>query len=284
MRFVYHTGRIGLLLLAMTSVVCAQPRSSASQTETKSDARLTLTYVGNEGVLISDGAKSVLIDGLHREYGPEYLFPTPDLLSEMEQAKPPFDTVRIVLVSHVHLDHFHPESVGLHLKNNPKATLVSTAQQMIDIARGYKDHEAIRSQTREITPEVRERVVYEKDGIKITLLGLKHGGDRHWWVKNLGHIIEIGGKKLFHFGDADMTVENFASFKLPAEKIDIAFIPFWYLLTENGRNLVRDHIGAKSNIAVHIPPTTAEKDAENLAKLSPGVQSFTKLRQVIEVK
>ena len=228
-------------------------------------------------MLISDGSKAVLIDGLHRKYGDDYLNPPPDILSSMETAKPPFDQVRVVLVSHVHGDHFSAESVGLHLKNNPKAVLVSDAQKMSDIARLFPDHATIRGQTAELTPGWKQRLVYEKNGLKVTLLGMKHGSDRFWWIKNLGHIIEIGGKKLFHFGDADTAVENFASFNLSAEKIDIAFIPYWFLLNENGRKLVRETIAAKHNIAVHIPPLTAETDAANVKKLYPSVDAFTKM-------
>ncbi len=268
------------IVLALAAVsACAQP--PASQTlptpTTHAPGTIKLTYVGNEGVLISDGMKSVLIDGLHRKYGDAYLNPPPDVLSAMELAKPPFDQVRVVLVSHVHGDHFSAESVGLHLKNNPKAVLVSDVQKMSDIARLFPDHESIRSQTVEITPSWKERVVYEKDGIKVTLLGMKHGSERFWWIKNLGHIIEIGGKKLFHFGDADTALENFASFNLAAEKIDIAFIPYWFLLNENGRKLVRETIAAKHNIAVHISPQNSNADGANVKKLFPGVDAFTKM-------
>lgn len=270
------------IVLFIAASACAQVKNSpAASPATPGNSSLTLTYVGNEGVLISDGTKSVLIDGLHREYEADYLFPPPALLGAMEKAAAPFDTVRVVLVSHVHLDHFHPESIGLHLKNNPRAMLVSSSQTMTDIARNFTDHETIRNQTLEITPEWKERVVFEKDGIKVTLLGLKHGSDRFWWIKNLGHIIEIGGKKLFHFGDADTSAENFSSFNLPAEKIDIAFIPYWFLLSDSGRKVVRENIAAKHNIAVHISPQTAEKDAENVKRLFPGVEAFTRIRQTL---
>ncbi|MGB7201329.1 MAG: MBL fold metallo-hydrolase [Pyrinomonadaceae bacterium] len=255
-------------LLSFTSVInCQSTRPS----------KLKLTYVGNEGVLISVGTKALLIDGLHRKYDDDYLNPPPEVLGAMEKANPPFDQVRVILVSHVHGDHFSAESVALHLKNNPRATFVSSAQQMADIARLFPDHVSIRNQTLEITPEWKHRAVFEKDGIKVTLLGMKHGSDRCWWIKNLGHIIEIDGKKLFHFGDADMSIENFAAFNLPAEKIDIAFIPYWFLLSENGRKLVRENITAKTNIAVHISPQTAEADATKLKQLVPGVDAFTKM-------
>jgi hypothetical protein len=43
----------------------------ANQTKPEQKARLTVTYVGNEGVLISSGPHQLLIDGLHREYKPD---------------------------------------------------------------------------------------------------------------------------------------------------------------------------------------------------------------------
>ena len=255
----------------------AQPASQQGPLPIPGAKTPSITYVGNEGVLISDGTKAVLIDGLHREYGPEYLFPPPELLSAMEQAKPPFDQVSVLLVSHVHGDHFHPESVGLHLRSNPKATLVSDAQKAADIARSFAAHESVRGQVHEATPEWKRSILFEKEGIRVRLLGMKHGSDRFWWLKNLGHLVEIGGKKFFHFGDADTSDENFASFNLPAEKIDVAFVPYWFLLSEEGRRIVRERIAARSVIAVHIPPRTAEADAARVKQLFPGADAFTRL-------
>lgn len=274
------TMKTAVIFLLAAFTACAQ--APATQTPLPTPAphdpgTIKLTYVGNEGVLISDGSKAVLIDGLHRKYGDAYLNPPPEVLTAMENARPPFDQVRVVLVSHVHGDHFSAESAALHLKNNPKAVLVSDAQKMSDIARLFPDHESIRGQTFEATPEWKERIVFERDGIKVTLLGMKHGSDRFWWIKNLGHIIEIGGKKLFHFGDADTSLENFASFNLAAEKIDIAFIPYWFLLNDDGRKLASETIAAKHNIAVHISPQNADADAANVKKLYPGADAFTKM-------
>ena len=268
-----------LVFLLFVSLACGQARSSAPDgpiaiPEIKAP---TIAYVGNEGVFISDGSKAVLIDGLHRRYDDAYLFPPPDLLAAMEQSRPPFDQVRVLLVSHVHGDHFHPDSTALHLRNNPKATLVSDAQKVADIARNYSAHESVRAQVHEATPEWKETVLYEKDGIRVKLLGMKHGTERHWWIKNLGHVVEIGGKKFFHFGDADMTDENFAAFNLPAEKIDVAFVPYWFLLNENGRKIVSERIAPRSVIAVHISPANAEADAARIKQLSPGADAFTRI-------
>src|SRR5688572_4096745 len=159
--------RVSLFALVFfVSTARGQARSSAPEgplamPEAKSP---TITYVGNEGIFISDGTKAVLIDGLHRKYDDAYLFPPPDVLSAMEQARPPFDQIRVLLVSHVHGDHFHPESVAQHLRNNPKATLVSDAQKSADIARNCPAHESVRAQVHEATPEWKETILHEKDG------------------------------------------------------------------------------------------------------------------------
>lgn len=232
--------------------------------------------------MISHRGKAVLFDGLHRKYQDAYLFPPPELLSEMESARPPFDQVRVILVSHVHLDHFHPESVGLHLKNNSRARLISSSQTMLEVAKSFTGHESIRSQMIESTPDWKQRRDYEVDGIKVAVLGMKHGSDRFWWVKNLGHIVELGGKKFFQFGDADMTDENFAAFDLPNERIDVAFVPYWYLLSEDGRKLVREKIAAKTVVAVHISPASAQQEAEKLRGLFPGVMPLVSIRQEVE--
>ena len=275
-----------LLILALLTVsACGQastPPTPAAAPSPSDPNSVKATYVGNEGVLLSHRGKAVLFDGLHRKYQDAYLFPPPDLLAEMETGKSPFDQVRVILVSHVHLDHFHPESVGLHLSNNGRARLISSSQTMLEIAKNYSGHESIRSQTIESTPDWKQRRDHEVDGIKVAVLGMKHGTDRFWWVKNLGHIVEMGGKKFFQFGDADMTDENFAAFDLPKEKIDVAFVPYWYLLSEDGRKLVRERIAAKTVVAVHISPASATQEAEKLRGLFPGVIPLISIRQEFE--
>ncbi|HSL55424.1 MAG TPA: MBL fold metallo-hydrolase, partial [Pyrinomonadaceae bacterium] len=187
-------------------------------------AAVEITYIANEGVLISSGGKQVLIDGLHREYGPEYAFLPPAERDKIENAKAPFDAIDLILVSHRHLDHFHPESVGLHLQHNPKAVLVSSQQIVDEVEKNFKGFQAIRSRVTAATPPWRERVAMKVAGIDFEILGLRHGTGRHATIQNLGHIIKLGGKKLLHVGDADTSVENFEKFNLDEEGIDIALL------------------------------------------------------------
>lgn len=235
---------------------------------------LEITYIANEGVLIASNDKQVLIDGLHREYQPEYAFlPAPER-EKIETAKAPFDKIDLILVSHMHLDHFHPESVGLHLKHNPKAMLVSSAQVVEEIEKKSKDYEAIKARVAGATPPWKEKVAMKVAGIDFEILRLRHGTGRWRELHNLGHIIKLGGKKLLHVGDADTEVENFEKFNLDEEGIDIAILPSWFLFG-SGVTIVREHIKPKQIIAVHISPSEAERAAREIKQGFPNAVAFT---------
>lgn len=89
-------------------------------------ATIEITYIANEGVLISSGDKQVLLDGLHREYGPEYAFLPPAQREKIETAQAPFDEIDLILLSHLHLDHF--ETVVAVLSEAVRSSLQSPLQ------------------------------------------------------------------------------------------------------------------------------------------------------------
>jgi hypothetical protein len=66
---------------------------------------------------------------------------------------------------------------------------------------------------------------------------------------------------------------------LSQEGIDIAFIPYWYMLSDKGRSLVREQIRPKQVIAVHISPAEAESVAEQIRKADPEAIAFTRIME-----
>lgn len=271
--------KISALVFIFAFSACNQSKRAevVKENETKEMADFSIRYIANEGVLIRAGGKQVLIDSLHREYKPAYAFPPPDLQKLLETAAKPYDKINLLLVSHVHLDHFHPEAVALYLRNNPKAVFASSEQATSEIQKSFADYEKIKSQIKTVAHEWEKAVEYDQDGIKVRFLGLRHANAQYIGIQNLGHLIEMGGKKLLHIGDADMTAENFAAFNLSKENIDVAFIPYWFLLSEDGRKLVKEQFNPKQIVAVHISPGDAEKTLEELKKDNAGVIAFTKI-------
>ena len=74
-----------------------------------------------------------------------------------------------------------------------------------------------------------------------------------------------------------MAPETFARFRASERKLDCAFIPYWYLLSEDGRRLVKEHIGAKRLVAFHIPPDEHASVTEQLRAQVPEALVLTRM-------
>lgn len=236
-----------------------------------------ITYIANEGVLISSGGKKVLIDGLHREYKRSYPFLPEPHREKIETAKPPFDAIDLILVSHQHLDHFHPESVGRYLAHNPRATLVSSEQVTGEVEKQFADYALIRSRVTAVTPPLTQRIAMTAAGIDVELLGVGHGTGRNASIQNLGHLVKLGGKKLLHLGDADTAPEILERLHLDEEGIDVAFLPIWFLTGTDGPAVVREHIKPKNIVAVHMPASGADRAVAQMKLAFPDAVAFTTL-------
>jgi L-ascorbate metabolism protein UlaG (beta-lactamase superfamily) len=116
------------LLASAAAAFAAGP--SPSQSPARQDG-VSITFLANEGVLLSSGTKKVLIDALFLKYETGYAIPADSTRAALESARPPFDAVDLVLVTHRHGDHFHPAPVAAHLRANPRATLLTSRQVIV---------------------------------------------------------------------------------------------------------------------------------------------------------
>ena len=252
----------------------ATPAAGAA---TQQRSGVEITYIANEGVLLSADGKQVLIDGLHRKEGvfSHYAFLPPAERDKIETAQAPFDKIDLLLVSHRHYDHFHAEGVGLHLKHNPKAVLVSSQQVVSEVAQNFKEYEAIKTRVLAVTPPLKERVDVKIAGLEFEMLGLGHGSGSFSEIQNLGHIVKLGGKKLLHVGDVEPDAEIFAKFKLVEAGIDVAILPFWFLTGKDGQAIVKEHIKPKHLIAVHTETLKAASITSQIKEAFPDAVVFT---------
>lgn len=240
-------------------------------------ATIEVTYIANEGVLVAGDGRQVLIDGLHREYRPAYPFLPEPYRGQIETAQPPFDKIDVILVSHMHLDHFHPEAVASHLRHNPRTVLVSSEQVVREVQGTAPDHDAIKARVTTATPALRERIALTAGGVTLEILGVGHGTGRHRTIQNLGHVVTLGGKKLLHVGDADTAAGIFDAFNLDAQGIDVAFLPVWFLTSDDGAAIVRNHIKPKHIVAVHMPAADADRAVAQMRERFPDAVAFTAL-------
>jgi L-ascorbate metabolism protein UlaG (beta-lactamase superfamily) len=243
--------------------------SCLSQSPTK---QVKVTYVGNEGVMLESGETKITIDATHKLYPrePFYRYLTPELLEKMERAQAPFDGIDMVLVTHYHSDHFHPETTGLYLRNSSSSKLYG-ARQISSAMQYSADFPKVQSQLEIVNAAPGEKTRVNES---VTAFGIPHGQD----TQHLGYVVRLGGKTLAHFGDADFQEENLRALRLTDEKIDVALIPFWVLDRAETRALIAKYIAPKQIVAIHIPPRDEATAAAEL-KNTAGADAFTKLME-----
>jgi L-ascorbate metabolism protein UlaG (beta-lactamase superfamily) len=257
------------ILLAVCAAGCAGSTPVAPTS-------LRATYLANEGVLLEAGDLRVVIDGLHRHYKDLYATLPDPAREALESAAPPWDGIDLVLVSHRHRDHFHPEAVARHLRSAPGAHLVAPAQAVDELAADSAADQRIRARIEPWRWRVGRTQTIRVAGIDVTLLGLSHGGV-HAAVQNVGYLFTLGGVTVLHVGDAELTADNFAPFDLPARGIDLALLPWWYVADEQSRALVRAHIAPARIVALHIGPGEAAEVVARLRGSAPDVIPFVRM-------
>jgi len=253
-----------------------QPRPAATDT-----GQVTITYLGNEGVMITDKEKSVLVDTLFRGANFGYAGVQPSELEKLETAQAPYDRIDLVLVTHVHPDHFNAESVVRHLEHNKTAVLVTSEQVAEKVRKAAGDSSALLPRIKVHTPAEGGRETVEANGIKIDVLRLSHGSGRFAGVDDLGFIIHVGGKRILHVGDAQVDAPSFKPLEAFAKGVDVACLPNWIVESPKGARLVREVLKPKKLIVFHIMPRDAKRVVQTVKSNFPDAVLFTeRLKQV----
>lgn len=184
------------------------------------DEPVTVTFVGNSGFMITVGDTKILIDGIFEGF-PGYAQP-PDEVERLLSAQPPFDGIDLILATHDHADHFSAERVCQHLQTDPEAVFVSTEAAADEVI-------AAGCPATSIALQEGERTQMVINGMGLQAMFLSHGDPNY---PNLGYIVTVGGRRLFHSGDVDsslVTVDYLQSTGVLDHPLDLAFIPHFYL-------------------------------------------------------
>jgi len=255
---------------------------------------LQITALGNEGFLIESGDTSIIFDGLYDGLN-GYVAPTEEQRRARERAESPFDEVDLVLATHHHPDHFDARVVGEFLNANRHAVFVSTPMA-VDLLRDEGDRfRTISEQVRAVYPEEGESEHLEINGVRVEVLNLHHGRSRSLPVENLGFVVEMNGVSILHIGDTLATADELATLDLAQKDIDVAFVPYWHLLEEEGARAYLATIGANTVVAMHLPAADAPpsylepaSDLKGLIRIveeaAPGVLVFTDVTEERKIR
>lgn len=226
------------------------------------DQPLKTTYISNEGFMLETGGKKILIDALFGHLDADWCdVPNADMVSNMENANPPFDDVDLILVTHGHRDHFTAEIAANHLVNNKKGVLVCTPQTH-RLLKKQEKYPEIRDQVVEVLPDRGEFVTKEFNGITVKIMRFNHSTymvtdpetgkqvNRHENVENLGYLITFNGRTFFHNGDARFNDETeYLQYSLDKENIDVAFVH-----ADPTNTIVKDILTPDHVVMMHVAP------------------------------
>jgi len=257
--------------------------SNKSETELQNTTTIEVTYIANEGVMISSGTKKILIDALFPKVNTTYEAPPADVLEKMETAQAPFDKIDLILATHNHGDHFEANSVARCLQNNPETVFISTPQAVENIKNNFKNFAEIKHQVKTEKLEPQQSIEKTVNGINVKIIRTIHSGGNQT-TQNQMYLLSIGGKKVFHEGDSGGQLETFENLGLEKEGIDVALIHFWFLLVPHGREIVNKYLKPKNIVLIHTPIDRVEVLINDIEKLKNDFPDVTIFKNPMEKK
>ena len=241
--------------------------------------KLHVTYIANEGFLIEGGGDKILIDALFKNNAIDYCdVPSEGTLRKILTGKPPFDDIVLLLFTHQHIDHFDANLVIDYMEYNEKCNLLGP-QQVFDQLSEFEKFEKIKSRIHAITPPYGRSEDINIDGINLSAFRFQHSSyfvsdeqtgeqiDRHKDIQNIGFVINLANYKILHTGDSFIqNIEEYKSYRLDKEKIDIAFLGWFFEPTLI--EAVNNYIKPENITMMHLP-----KDKQMYFKLRDTHQS-----------
>jgi L-ascorbate metabolism protein UlaG (beta-lactamase superfamily) len=224
-----------------------------------------VTYLANEGVLVTSGDTKVLVDALFRDSLGDYTRHDARTQEQLETGKHPFDGVALALATHYHLDHWDAGAISRFLTNNASAVFASTPQATGMIPR------SLRGRVRVLWPGGNASLRFEARAATVEAFPLGHGE-----TQNLGYALSVGGRLLLHLGDAEPSAANFEVLAA-RPRPDVALVPFWWLLDEAGRAFVAGRWKPAHVIAIHLGEKDAAMSAAKVRISLPGAWVCTKI-------
>ena len=228
---------------------------------------LSVTYIANDGFLISCQDKNILIDALFDKGFGKYATPSESLQARIINGEPPFESIDLYLVTHNHGDHFTPQMVNAFMTHHNETLLVSSPQVCDQLDRSTIPGDRIKVVDLDIGASTEMKL----KGIGFKIYRFKHLEDSSG-VRciNLGFLMDVCGTRIFHPGDITLewSKDQLKNFKMEKENIDILFQPF-FDLSGFSVDLVSKW-GPVYIIADHVPTAQFKEAVKNFRNAFPG--------------
>jgi L-ascorbate metabolism protein UlaG (beta-lactamase superfamily) len=221
-----------------------------------------ITYIGNEGFMISNNNTKVFIDALYYySYGGGILNVNSTVRSMMMNNQEPFANSSLFMVTHNHPDHYDAAMMKTFLENNPSAKFVSTNEITGALKSG-----TLESQLVSANPSVKQHVDTTVNHIQLTVYNLLH--DVGYRIYNVGFVANIDGLTIFHSGDNTMEdTTEFVNYKINEKQIDIAFISYGAFQNAAQRAIIMKYVNPKYIVLMHVPTHSVNSTKSMVASI-----------------
>jgi L-ascorbate metabolism protein UlaG (beta-lactamase superfamily) len=200
-------------------------------------AAVRLTYLANEGVMLSSPRGRVLIDALFGDGLPDYaVVPHPERDS-LERAAGQYGGPSLLLTTHAHRDHYDSAAVARYLASNPEAVAIGPP--------GPAAHGELRPA--------------DLGWVQVRPIAIPHGPT----IRPVGHtwyLVTLDGTTALHLGDTNGDPAAWPSLGLPAGGVDIALVPYWYALDDARFRRLLDVIRPGTVVLLHVSLGAAKGD------------------------
>ena len=237
------------LLCMVALLVCCAPLRAETE-------NLEALYLANEGVMVAQAGTKIVFDPLYdNTYGTYQAVPEV-LRAALLSATPPFDNIEALFVSHSHGDHFSAADVATFMAAHPRAWVVAPSQAIAQL----KKIEPLLPAQRMIS------IALEYDAKPLTLtvgslqveaVRIAHaGGAKRRAIENILYRVKMPNDAIvMHLGDADPAATHYEPYAehWRSRSTDLAFPPYWFLNSAQGRALLTSQLNAGQSIGVHVP-------------------------------
>ncbi len=236
---------------------------------------VSVTYISNDGFLISSKTKNIVVDSLIKN--PWGYSNTPDkVFDDMVKARPPFERIDLLLFSHAHRDHFEPEMAAKVMMGHPETILVGNEIVFNELKEAAGDEfSQISARVKNINPEWGTIVEDTINGVDLKIFPVNHGMPEQPYV-TLAFLLDMSGTQVLHLGDiyGPSNEEYFRSFQLQKLGIDLAFIDPFFLLDEVGQRMAKEFIQPKQIVPMHMREYEIEKYVGFLKNHYDNIRAF----------
>ena len=250
----------------------------------------TAQYLANAAVLVTNGATKVVFDPLFRNDFEIYERVPESMERALFAGELPFDGLDAVFISHYHEDHFSAVDVLRLLEARPDLRLYAPAQAvagMRDISAGRLD--AVMARVNAIALQYRDAPVSLQHGtLLVEAVRVPHSGwpARLQQVENIAFRVTLDAETtVVHLGDADASDAHFAHdvSYWSQRRTDVAFPPYWFFLSEGGRQVLERRIAPTRSIGMHVPADVPNRPADRAPELR-GHELFTEPGEVRAIR